>query len=304
MKCLSLGLCLACTLLVCRPALGTEVTLPAGTIVSVKLADSIDSDRDSFARQYAAFLTAPVPIPGGETIPAGSRATVSLVHNNSGWLTQLTAIVVNGRTFQVSSSAGKIGAPGQGSEAHADPGLLSRIGRPADTSLNSALRIQLASSTQLRFSLIGSPTPARPTPSTRRPRPATLSAYSPVASRAVPVRPSAGIAYLCVAADRSDRVPSSYYVADVLKTFDNPALVERSWHRFLVTTYPYRFANNPHATVQCTRLTDADAERNARRRLEGELNSENAGIIQTRWRYTLGPPPAPSADTSRDQRLR
>jgi hypothetical protein len=301
MKCLALGLCLACTLLPIRPVLASELTLPAGTIVSVRLADAIDSDRDSFVRQYAAFLTAPIPVPGGQTISAGSRATVSLVHNNSGWLTQLTAIVINGRTFAVSSSAGSIVVPGHGTGAATDPGLLTRMG-VADTPHPASPRIQLASSTQLRFYLIGNLTPARPISSTRRRRPSSVSGSSPAGVRAAP-RQGSGIAYLCGATDTSDRAPTSYYVADVLKTLDKPALVERRWREYLIATYPYRFANNPHATIQCTRLADADAERNARRRLEGELNSENADIIRTRWRYTLGPPPAPSADTRGSQPL-
>jgi len=303
MKCLALVLCLACTLLPIRHGLASELSLPAGTIVSVKLADAIDSDRDSFIRQYAAFLTAPIPIPGSQPVPVGSRATVSLVHNNSGWLTQLTGIVINGRTFEVSSGAGSIVVPGQGNAASSDPGLLTRMGL-ANAPHPASPRIQLAPSTQLRFRLIGNPTPARPISPIRRRRPKSVSGSSPAGTRAVS-RQSSGIAYLCDATDTSDRAPTSYYVADVLKTLDEPALVERRWREYLVATYPYRFAHNPHATVRCTRLADADAERNARRILESELNSENAGIIRTRWHYTLGPPPAPStADTSPGQPVR
>jgi hypothetical protein len=39
------------------------------------------------------------------------------------------------------------------------------------------------------------------------------------------------------------------------------------------------------------RLTDPAAERDARKQLEGELKSENAEVVQTRWHYILGPPP-------------
>ena len=104
-----------------------------------------------------------------------------------------------------------------------------------------------------------------------------------------------GIAYLCRAIDAPDRVaalPISYYIADVFKTSDSQAMVERRWHDFLVATYPYRFAGNTHAIAQCSRLKDPAADLTARERLERELRSENAAVVETRWHYTLGPPPA------------
>ena len=91
------------------------------------------------------------------------------------------------------------------------------------------------------------------------------------------------IAYLCRVSDTPDRaLPNSYYVAVVFKTSDSQALVERRWHEFLVATYPYRFANNPHVTAQCNRLTDPAADLSAREKLEWELKSENAGIVEPR----------------------
>jgi hypothetical protein len=87
MKVLALGFCLLCTLLVSmsvyrmvehdtektqtdafslftespkmlpQPTSGSEITLPAGTVVSVTLADPIDSDHASFGRQYAVTCT-------------------------------------------------------------------------------------------------------------------------------------------------------------------------------------------------------------------------------------------------------
>jgi len=299
MKLLALRLCLACSLLASQPALAAEITLPTGTVVTVKLTEPIDSDRDSLdghdnsARQYAAVLAAPVVVPGALTIPGGSPATISLLHNNSGWLTQLATITVDGRTLSVASSAGVIVTSQQGS---AEPGFIHRLIGPSDTP-PAPTRIQLAPSTQLRFSLIGSSAPARPARVARRGRSAPRSRSSFTAYRSAPAA-SDGIAYLCDATDTSDRATTSYYVADVLKTFDTPAQVESSWHQFLVATYPYRFANNPRAVIRCTRITDADAGRPARIRLQGELNSDSPGTIQTRWRYTLGPPPTAATDSA------
>jgi hypothetical protein len=78
------------------------------------------------------------------------------------------------------------------------------------------------------------------------------------------------IAYLCRVSDTPDpALPNSYYVPVVFETSDSQAVVERRWHEFLVATYPYRFANNPHATGQCNRLTDPAADLSAREKLEG-----------------------------------
>jgi hypothetical protein len=292
MKCLSLGICLACTLLVSRLGFGVEVTPAAGTRVSITLAEPIDSDHEVFGKQYQAFLTAPVALPDGKTVSAGARATVSLIHNNSGWLTQLTSIVVNGRTFAVSSSAGSIIVPGQQNKPDSSSDLLIRIGLGRGSTPSTG-RIQLGSSTQLRFRLIGIATPARQPAENARRRPASPAEYSPAVSSPQP----AGISYLCRATDESGHAPNPYYVADVQKTRDEPALVETSWRQYLVATYPYRFANNPHAVVQCTRLMDAAGERDSRRTVGESVNSnpDDPRTIHTPWRYTLGLPAAPSA---------
>jgi hypothetical protein len=325
MKVLALGFCLLCTLLVSmrvfrmvqrytektqtgafslftaspeilpQPTSGSKIALPAGTVVSVTLADPIDSDHDPFGRQYAASVN----IIEGRAIAPGSRATVVLLNNNTGWLTQLTGLTVNGRKFQVFSGAGSIIATEQGSKASPPRGIPGQAGPAPATAPTSNQRVLLPPATQLRFVLIRSTTVSRAVAANPRHPPAarigTESGLSPAKSIAASQQ-EPEIAYLCRASDTPDRaLPISYYIADVFKTSDSQALVERRWHEFLVATYPYRFANNPHATTQCNRLTDPAADLSAREKLEGELKSENAGIVETRWHYTLGPPPPPAS---------
>jgi hypothetical protein len=293
MKSLAIALSLSCTLLVSRPGVGSEIALPAGTAVSVKLTDTIDSDRDPFGKQYAASVAEPVDIAGGHTIQAGSRATVVLVHNNSGWMTQLKAVIVNGRKLEVASSAGILA--GKPSPAG---GILRQIGIGSASAAGSNQRLLLPPATELRFSLTGSATPARVIAATPRSRPPARSRLSLGVSPAVSQQES-GIAYLCSARDRSNPVlPFSYYIADAFETSDDPASVEKRWYQYLVATYPYRFANNHHAIIQCTRLPDLAGERDVRKKLEGESKSENGQIVQTRWRYTLGPTPVPATSPS------
>jgi hypothetical protein len=321
MKVLALGLCLLCALLVSmrvfrmmqhdtgrtragasnsfvaspemlpQPASGSAIALPAGTVVSVTLADPIDSDHDSLGKQYVASVN----LIQGQAIAPGSLATVALLHNNTGWLTQLAGLTVNGRKFQVFSGAGSVIAPEQGSKASPPRGILAQMGLAPATAPPSNQQVLLPPATQLRFVLIGSTTAARAVAASRRDGPAVRIVTEPGLSPAESIAASQQepeIAYLCRASDTPDRaLPIGYYIADVFKTSDSQALVERRWHEFLVATYPYRFANNSHATAQCNRLTDPAADLNAREKLEGELKSENAEIVETRWHYTLGPLP-------------
>jgi hypothetical protein len=252
-----------------QPTAGSEIALPAGTVVSVTLADPIDSDHAPFGRQYAASVN----LIGGQAIAPGSRATVVLVNNNTGWLTQLTGLTVNGRKFQVFSGAGSVIATEQGSKASPPRGILGQVGLAPATAPTSNHRVLLSPATQLRFVLIGSTTAARAVAANPRHRPAARIGTEPGLSPAESIAASQQepeIAYLCHASDTPDRtLPNSYYVAVVFETSDSQALVERRWHEFLVATYPYRFANNPHATAPCNRLTDPAADLSAREKLEG-----------------------------------
>jgi hypothetical protein len=282
-----------------QPASRSALDLPAGTVVSVTLADPIDSDHDPFGKQYAAS----VKIVEGQAIAPGSRATIGLLHNNTGWLTQLTGLTINGRKFQVFSGAGSVIATQQDSKSSPSRGILEQVSFAPATKPASDQRVLLPPATQLRFVLITGTTPARAasprhTPATRMD---TDPGVSPAASIAASLQ-EPGTAYLCSASDTPDcDLPTFYYIADVFTLSDSQALVERRWHEFLVATYPYRFADNPHATAQCSRMADPATALNAREKLEGKLKSEKAEVVETRWYYTLGPPPSrassPAAST-------
>jgi hypothetical protein len=155
------------------------------------------------------------------------------------------------------------------------------------TAPTSSQRLLLPPATQLRFVLIGSTRAARAVAANPSHQPAasidTEPGLSPDQSIAA-FRQEPKIAYLCRASDTPRALPiSSYYVEVVVKTSDSQALVERHWQEFLAATYPDRFANNPYAIAQCNRLIDPAADLSAREKLEGELKSENAGIVETRW---------------------
>ena len=274
-----------------RHASGAGLDLLPGTVVTVTLADPIDTEHDPFGKQYAASVS----LIDDQPAAAGSRATVAGVNTNSGWVTQLTGLTVNGRKFQVLSGAGSVIGE-QGSHAIPSHGVLEQVGLAHITPPSMNERGLLPSATQLRFVLIGNSTSARAAVESSGHRAAAGRLAEPGPLPAEPIAPSdeePGISYLCRAIDTPDRtVPISYYIADVFKTSDSQALVERRWHDFLVATYPYRFAGNTHAIAQCSQLKDPAIDLDARQKLERQLKSENAAIVETRWHYTLGPPPS------------
>lgn len=270
-----------------RSPFASETALPAGTVVSVTLADAIDSDHDRFGKQYAASVET---IEGWPIVPR-SRATVVLLNNNTGWHTQLTGLTVKGRSFRVFSGAGSLVSTDQDSQSSSPPWILERVGR-APTAPGTNDRVRLSPATQLRFVLIRNTTGAgevAPYESAARMGMEPGFLHADAESQRQPE-----VAYLCRANDMPEGALPIYYIADIFKTSDNPSLVESRWHQFLVSTYPYRFANNAHATTRCSRLTDPTGDLKAGERLAGELKSENAEVVQTRWHYTIGPPPAPA----------
>jgi hypothetical protein len=297
MKTSALGLCLLLTFCAARAAVRTEAILPAGTAISVKLADSIDSDRDPYGKQYAASIAIPIDVARSHTIAAGSPATVVLLHNNSGWLPQLATVTIDGKKFKVTSSAGMLitSGPKPANAPNLTLATLKELGGPAaipaGAPLPSGQRVRLPAATELRFILIGT---ADAAPVIRAASRHTAST-KPAAARAIS-KPAeeAGVPYLCRANDTPDRgVPITYYIADVFETRDDPAQVEKRWFQYLVTTYPYRFAHSSRSLAHCTRLeADTFAQGDPLDRLQQEWRSENAQVIQTRWHYRIGPPPS------------
>ena len=174
-----------------QPVSGSGLDLPAGTAVSVTLAEPIDSDHDPSGKQYAAS----VKIVEGRAIAPGSRATVSLLHNNTGWLTQLTRLTINGRKFEVLSGAGTVVetqqevAAQQNSKASPSRGILERVSF-ATAKPVSDQPVLLPPATQLRFVLISGTTPARADAATPRRSPAARMVTDPGLSPAASIAAS------------------------------------------------------------------------------------------------------------------
>lgn len=100
-----------------------HVTIPAGTVITVRMIDGVDSSRDRAGQDFGASVAAPVLVGERVVIPAGSDARVRLVNaRNAGHMTgqsalqlQLTGVTIAGSNYdaetttysQVGGSRGK-----------------------------------------------------------------------------------------------------------------------------------------------------------------------------------------------------
>jgi len=89
-----------------------HITIPAGTVVTVRMIDSIDSTRNRPGEEFGATVEAPVVIGDRVVIPRGSDARVRLVQASSaGHMTgrselqvELVSLAVGSNTYAVESS--------------------------------------------------------------------------------------------------------------------------------------------------------------------------------------------------------
>jgi hypothetical protein len=324
MKSLTVGFCLCVPLLVSLSRAPAQITLPAGTAVSVKMIDGIDSYHDPANQQYRASIAGPINIRRGLTIASGSPATVILTHNNSGWVAQLSWLTINGKKLPVTSSAATITALPQApdvksaskstdvksSSKSTDVTFASRVrsivrsiirsilatlinrGRhaqapppPAGVAIASGPLVILPAATEVRFVLLETASAAHhPIAVAARLAPVTPAVSSPPP----PQQPESS--YLCRGNyTATQSTPMVYYVTDIFQTNDNPVDIEQGWIDYLLATYPNRFDKRTDVAAHCTQLQVDTAQQNAKASVEREWKSENAEVVETHWRYILGP---------------
>ena len=88
-----------------------SVTIPAGTVLSVRTVDPINSPINKTGDEFAATIDAPVSADGQIIIPRYSKARLSLVSERSAGRIkgqsevqlQLVSLIVNGQTYRVST---------------------------------------------------------------------------------------------------------------------------------------------------------------------------------------------------------
>jgi len=97
-----------------RDEFGDRGMIPSGTVLSIRMVDSVDSERDSVGQTFKASLDEPVFDPGGRTlVPRGADVVVKLVDDvQSGKIEGRTVLTldivslrVNGRDVNVDTTA-------------------------------------------------------------------------------------------------------------------------------------------------------------------------------------------------------
>lgn len=103
----------------------SDYILPAGTAISVRLLDPIDSDSAHAGMSHRATLDQPIVINGRTFAPAGSDATVTVVRvqqggkisGNEDVTLQLSSINANGRTYNLATANEDVSSSGRGKQS-------------------------------------------------------------------------------------------------------------------------------------------------------------------------------------------
>ena len=95
-----------------QTARGQVLTLPAGTVVSVRLADAVDSNKNHAGDHFSGAVDPSVLIANRVVIPRGTEAHVLMVDDKKGGRIhghaevelELVSLIINGRKLEVASS--------------------------------------------------------------------------------------------------------------------------------------------------------------------------------------------------------
>lgn len=167
-----------------RPPRLVSVEVPAGTIISVRMIDNIDSARNRAGEEFAASVDSALAVDGRIIAPRGTDATVRLIEartsgrfrGRSELRIELVALHIEGREYQVEStdylhqggSRGKntatkvgagaaigsiIGAIAGGGKGAAIGGVIGAGGGTAAQAATKGKQVELASETRIDFVL-------------------------------------------------------------------------------------------------------------------------------------------------------
>ncbi len=111
-------------------------SVPTGTELAVRLDDAVDSQKDKVGQTYRATLTQDVTVNGQTLIPSGADVTAKLLDDQqSGKITgktvltlALTQIQVNGKTYDIDTTAVNQSSNGRGKQSAERIGGLGALG--------------------------------------------------------------------------------------------------------------------------------------------------------------------------------
>jgi hypothetical protein len=99
-----------------------KITIPAGTQLAVRLNDTLDSERNQVGDTFHGSLSVPIVVEGATVIPAGADVVGRVANvksagrfaGNSVLTLELTALSVNGKTYNIQSNQWTQSGNGQG----------------------------------------------------------------------------------------------------------------------------------------------------------------------------------------------
>ena len=139
---LKLGIVTICTLLISAPSYSAGfdrdqvLTIPSGTVIPVRMIDSISSDRNWAGQVFRGSVSAPVVVRGQAVFPKGSTAYVKLVDSQtagsikgrSRLMLQLDRVVAPTGTYVVHSGVVSFSGSSQGKKTAKSAGIGALVG--------------------------------------------------------------------------------------------------------------------------------------------------------------------------------
>ena len=118
------------------PRAASGVTIPAGTVVTVRLIDSIDSDITSEGERFRASIDDPLVVNNQVVIPRNADATVQVVRvQQSGRIKgsdevslKLFDITVDGRSYEIASNYAEVKTSGKGKSTAKTTAVTTGVG--------------------------------------------------------------------------------------------------------------------------------------------------------------------------------
>lgn len=294
----------------------------AGSTVVVKMIDAVDSSSDPAGKQYRATVTEPVNAGNNVIIGQGSVATVTLARNGSGWVAQLTSLVINGQSVAVTSDSALVTSAAQnavGDAANALRSVLGGFGRGANppsgvAAIATGARVILPPGTSLSFVLGANPPPnaatpaasSAPVPSAADTAPVAPAAQPPAAAAArqggpaqaqnQPVSPPAPpvMQYLFCTGVASPQ-STIYYSGTIVTTEKNTNPVHVAFFQFLKQQYSYKGLGEYPGDLQCTGVRSVEEARSVEQLYVNRDRQNKRNVIETGWTYNGAPAPVVSS---------
>jgi hypothetical protein len=118
------------------PAPPASLTVPSGTIVSVRMIDSIDADITGAGERFRASIDDPVVVDGKVAVPRGANATVQVMRVDQGGrisgsdevALKLYDITIGGKPYEVATEYAEVKGEGQGKKTAKTTAVTTGVG--------------------------------------------------------------------------------------------------------------------------------------------------------------------------------